>query len=395
MGYAVGWWDFVEIGDEQQMICRDSDERVVMVGDLDGPWSSKAIAEHPKRPNDRWMRFEYRHEEFWFPLIVNWVPEEGRILVDYNLSSELWRIETNADTEYPPYGGWVRVDDMVPDAFWCWPGVLKGYLPRTQKQAQNKDWYNGITMSAGFLNGHWKIDKVSWEALAPSLKFQKLGHWNALTHDLYEGKPTLEAACLAAWETQELQKKGNIEQHFSNISKSCFHLKRKFWSDIGAPPVTWNFIGDGEINDHKAAPSIGTNIFEMIKHDSVWASTDDVFRSRFIVEEIGALEMIFGVISNQSESIEIQNNRFRRVAVIHPTFSTDIPPPYAPATSKKINQYTIDLVSEWIWDGYFEPYSKGEKFEACFVLVDFLGGCFHNGRSRFTSFSGGIENGIN
>ena len=134
MSYAFGWWDYEEIDNEPQMICRDSDERVVMVGDLPEPWLAKAIAEHPKRPADRWKRFEYRHEEFWFPLIVNWVPEEGRILVDYNLSSELWRLETNADTEHPPYGGWVRVDDMVPDAFWCWPGgiLFNSYLKAEQ-----------------------------------------------------------------------------------------------------------------------------------------------------------------------------------------------------------------------------------------------------------------------
>ena len=118
MTYSFGWWDFVD-GDEPQMVCRDTDESVVNVGALDEPWLSRAQGEHPNRPADKWRRFEYRHEEFWFPLIVNWQPEEGRCVVDYNLSSELWRQETNVDTEHPPYGGWVRVDDMVPDAFWC------------------------------------------------------------------------------------------------------------------------------------------------------------------------------------------------------------------------------------------------------------------------------------
>lgn len=147
MSYTFGWWDFETINGEEQMICRDSDERVVKVGSLDEPWLGKACAEHPKRPTDRWMRFEYRHSEFWFPLIVNWVPEEGRILVDYNLSSELWRQETNAETEYPPYGGWVRVDDMVPDAFWCWPeGIFENAYQA--EDVRKDDW--GI-----FLIGKW------------------------------------------------------------------------------------------------------------------------------------------------------------------------------------------------------------------------------------------------
>ena len=152
MSYAFGWWDYEEIYNEPQMICRDSDERVVMVCDLADPWLAKAIAEHPKRPADRWKRFEYRHEEFWFPLIVNWVPEEGRILVDYNLSSELWRQETNAETEYPPYGGWVRVDDMVPDAFWCWPEYLKSLaavINTCRYEGEGCKLYGIVTI------GHW------------------------------------------------------------------------------------------------------------------------------------------------------------------------------------------------------------------------------------------------
>lgn len=124
MSYSFGWWDF-EDGAEPQMICRDTDERVVMVGTLAEPWLGKTISLHPELPQDRWRRFEYRHIDFWFPLIVNWDLEAGNVLVDYNLSSELWRQETNADTKYLPYGDWIRVDDMVPDAFWSWPGYLE------------------------------------------------------------------------------------------------------------------------------------------------------------------------------------------------------------------------------------------------------------------------------
>lgn len=155
MSYSFGWWDFIEIDGEPQMVCRDSDERVVMVRDLEEPWLAKAIAEHPKRPADRWKRFEYRHEEFWFPLIVNWMPEEGRILVDYNLSSELWRQETNADTEYPPYGGWVRVDDMVPDAFWSWKNFNSEKTEIFQIINEFSKIENGLYLVGGYLQGEW------------------------------------------------------------------------------------------------------------------------------------------------------------------------------------------------------------------------------------------------
>jgi len=176
MSYAFGWWDFVEIDGEPQMVCRDSDERVVMVGDLEEPWLAKAIAEHPKRPSDRWKRFEYRHDEFWFPLIVNWVPEEGHVLVDYNLSSELWRIETNAETEYPPYGGWVRVDDMVPDAFWCWPGVLEARYAK-EPIGQHMPGDHAIKY---FFKGGWYQDSWSGSYFALQMtkrsKTEQLGH---------------------------------------------------------------------------------------------------------------------------------------------------------------------------------------------------------------------------
>ena len=75
MSYAFGWWDF-EDGAEPQMICRDTDERVVLVGAMAAPWRDKARAFHPEWPQGLWRRFEYRHTDFWFPLIVNWNPDE-------------------------------------------------------------------------------------------------------------------------------------------------------------------------------------------------------------------------------------------------------------------------------------------------------------------------------
>lgn len=123
MSRTFGWWDFFD-GAEPQMICRDTDERIVNAGPLSDWWRDAATSRHPNLPGDRWRRFEYRHPEFRFPFVANWRPETGRAFIDYNLSSDVWREEFNSDNGHPPYGAWVRVDDMVPDAFWCWPGML-------------------------------------------------------------------------------------------------------------------------------------------------------------------------------------------------------------------------------------------------------------------------------
>ena len=261
MSYVFGWWDFVEVDGEQQMVCRDSDERVVMVRDLEKPWLAKACAEHPKRPADRWKRFEYRHAEFWFPLIVNWVPDEGRILVDYNLSSELWRLETNADTEYPPYGGWVRVDDMVPDAFWCWPGILEVIRKNTSKEKDSNnitDWkpvdhlkysenliptqsekiakycenidrtnvLKGIEVCGGWSNNNWCFDIQRLEYIGPDFTrvspFTPYGMWFDSIHN-----------CENFTQTEEIA----VGTEFNYGSSSCIgHKLYEDWEDITPIP---------------------------------------------------------------------------------------------------------------------------------------------------------------
>jgi len=64
------------------------------------------------------------------PLAVRWAPERGEIVLDHNKSAEIWRRETGAGTAAPPFGAFIRVDDLVSDALWCWPGVIDAHFNR-------------------------------------------------------------------------------------------------------------------------------------------------------------------------------------------------------------------------------------------------------------------------
>lgn len=226
MSYAFGWWNYEEINNEPQMICRDSDERVVMVGDLAEPWLAKAIATHPKRPEDRWKRFEYRHEEFWFPLIVSWVPEEGRILVDYNLSSEAWRQETNAETEYPPYGAWVRVDDMVSDAFWSWENFNSEKTEIFQIVNEFSKIKNGLYLVGGYLQADWIPELQTKEHIyqIPTPRYNSYYHENGSPFRREFSYPINMSSlgkwkfhCCTAFEANTIMKNKNSELELSGL----------------------------------------------------------------------------------------------------------------------------------------------------------------------------------
>ena len=271
MSYSFGWWDFVENGSETEMVCRDSNERIVMVGSLAEPWLAKAMAEHPERPADRWMRFEYRHEEFWFPLIVNWVPEEGRILVDYNLSSELWRIETNAETEYPPYGGWIRVDDMVPDAFWCWPG---SFFDNTfdSKEVAKDDW--GICLIGKWHGGKWEKQYFSRECSCS-------GYW-----EVDEGHTsTFAETSLAGGEiNRQFIGSGSFQFRFLGCHKSRQDLKRNFSYSIDSMPnQSWMYMFDSTANIQDRIDSLGgrLRISEPDSHNQNRSSSLDRYLAKF------------------------------------------------------------------------------------------------------------------
>jgi len=156
MTTTIGWWDYDET-DRPTLINRDSGERVRM---------GEEVSIAGKRPGQRWVRFDYLHDDLEFPVLVCWMPEEGHIVVDYLASVALWRRETNSDLPHPPYGTWVRVDDCIIDAIWCWPGVL-GAIAGAQKVAQLP--LNGwIGRAGGWSNAAWRADFNRADAFLPA-----------------------------------------------------------------------------------------------------------------------------------------------------------------------------------------------------------------------------------
>jgi hypothetical protein len=120
MTYSFGWWDYAD-GPQPAMVNRFSKERIVRRGPLD---AGIAPADEP------WLRFDYVADDLTYPLAVKWAPDLGEIILDHNKSAEIWRRETGAIATAPAFGTYVRVDDLAPDAFWCWPGVMDIYFQR-------------------------------------------------------------------------------------------------------------------------------------------------------------------------------------------------------------------------------------------------------------------------
>jgi len=130
MSYAMGWWDFVD-SDTPQIIHRYTGERIVRSGPL-----GDGLAP----PGENWFRFDYQSPGLNYPLAVRWAPEQGEIVIDHNRSAQLSR-QSGATDEYPRWGAYARVDDLVADAFWCWPGIvdiaisqMRGIVPHFDRQ---------------------------------------------------------------------------------------------------------------------------------------------------------------------------------------------------------------------------------------------------------------------
>ena len=151
----LGWWLF-DAGQEQ-IIHATTGQLLRFVGHAN---SGPGLTESGNRI---WMSFEYRDRDIRFPLVIEWrnVPSTastvgGRPLVwrvDYIRSAGLWRIETNAQQAFPPYGLWRRVDDFLTDALACWPAHPKtGAKPG--RIAFNGGWLNGSWTSAFYRSVH-------------------------------------------------------------------------------------------------------------------------------------------------------------------------------------------------------------------------------------------------
>ena len=138
-----GWWSY-DGTDRPTLINRQSGERLRESGDVQ-------VA--GKRFGQRWIRLNYLHDDLAFPLLVCWMPDEGQIVVDYLESATLWRKEANSDLPFPPYGAWVRVDDCVIDALWCWPGVIEQLKWKGHDAEAGGGW---IGRTGGWCNGNWR-----------------------------------------------------------------------------------------------------------------------------------------------------------------------------------------------------------------------------------------------
>ncbi|MDJ0942698.1 MAG: hypothetical protein QNJ30_04510 [Kiloniellales bacterium] len=140
---AIGCWDY-DAGGRPTMINRYSGERVRL---------GRRVLFSGKRLGQRWARLDYLHDDLEFPVLVCWMPERGYIVVDYLASAALWRKARNSKLRHPPYGTWVRVDDCLLDAIWCWPGVLAQLCPDTRRYPGRRP--GVVALIGGWCNGSW------------------------------------------------------------------------------------------------------------------------------------------------------------------------------------------------------------------------------------------------
>jgi hypothetical protein len=155
--YRFGWWDYVDddVGvSNPLMVNRFSEERISRVRPLTVDEILRMVARHPDAANERWFHFEYRSSTVRLPVAVCWMPQTGRIIIDYNASAEIWPQETGAANSFPPFGDWARLDDMLVDAFLSWPDAAAAMADAKGDQA-------GVFCYGGWSNSKWRHDLVA------------------------------------------------------------------------------------------------------------------------------------------------------------------------------------------------------------------------------------------
>ena len=141
MTTVFGWWDLDS--NAPAMVNRLSGERVLFRGPV-------APADAPDA--GRWWRFEYRHEELRYPILVELtqpskfhrVQRRHHWRIDHRHSAKAWRREASQDQLFPPYGLWHRVDGCVTDAMICWPTLEASGQPE------------GLSATGGWVNSTWR-----------------------------------------------------------------------------------------------------------------------------------------------------------------------------------------------------------------------------------------------
>lgn len=246
MGYSFGWWDYVE-GERPAMVNSFTGERIVKAGSLANVDASEAIAPYPDTAAGPWTRFEYDHDEFRFPVAVFWQPEIGRIAIDYNLSAKIWRREANDDLLYPPYGGWLRIDDMLPDALWCWPGVIEAYFrrrtPLLERGLSLGEWGSrlsrlvSVISLGGWSNGKWRTELRVEHSLSEDTCSLKDAKYTDVEDTTFGEAPQLRIFSLSCTEVPVTS-----AVNFYNQEQCAFQSAREFLHPVGtSAPSPWQY----------------------------------------------------------------------------------------------------------------------------------------------------------
>lgn len=159
MTTVFGWWDWDT--ESPSLVNRVTGESVVFSGEFRDP--------DLVQPDETWLRFDYRHKEVTFPVLVEAFQvkkqhQKNRLLRAGEIGQTVWRLdyrrswalakrERGIEGAHPPYGLWRRIDDCVSDALACWP----------ESDAISKGFAEKLRFDGAWLDGAWSAKTQRWE----------------------------------------------------------------------------------------------------------------------------------------------------------------------------------------------------------------------------------------
>ncbi len=129
-----GWWQFWPSEGAGRMDHLVTGESLVSRARLEGQELEQAQAAYPGEAL-RWRCVDYKHSGLEMSLVIAMSEDAGRIIVDYNLSAQLFGPQ-------PAYGAWARVDDAVLEAFRIWP-TGRAHDDEPGRLVTHGGWFNG------------------------------------------------------------------------------------------------------------------------------------------------------------------------------------------------------------------------------------------------------------
>lgn len=141
---SLGWWSFDE--ETETRILKASGCKIRFIG----KFSEDAELDIVNTENQYWMEFEYSHEEFTFPLLIEWrnvaVGGERPIVwrLDYIRSQKYWRKTLKDNQQSLSIEAWHCMDLSVIDALASWP-----------KRDATGIAHQLIVINGGYLNAEW------------------------------------------------------------------------------------------------------------------------------------------------------------------------------------------------------------------------------------------------